>query len=274
MRPSESAETKPNLKLMKKLRVFLVDDESLALKRLSRLLSENGKVEIVGQTVEPLKALEIIPTLQLDAIFLDIQMPELTGFELLRELGNYPPVIFTTAFDDYALRAFEVFSVDYLLKPIEAERLEKALEKLEKISRQTTTGAAENIQKLLENLAANMPAETKRPLERIPSRLGGRVQILDVSEITHFASQDKLTIAQNADNKQFPVDFSLNELEDKLDSQIFLRVHRNSIVNLNFVKEVHGWFSGGILIKLKDAKKTEIAVARERVKILKDALGM
>ena len=101
------------------LKVFLVDDEPLALKRLSRLLSETEKVEIIGQTSEPLQALQTIPTLTLDAIFLDIQMPELTGFELLQKLENYPPVIFTTAFDEFALKAFEVYSIDYLLKPIE-----------------------------------------------------------------------------------------------------------------------------------------------------------
>lgn len=258
---------------MKSLRVFLVDDESLALKRLSRLLSETGKVEIVGQTTEPLKALQIIPTLQLDALFLDIQMPELTGFELLRELKNYPPVIFTTAFDEYALKAFEVFSVDYLLKPIEAERLEKALSKLERLTAEKQ-GGTENIQKLLESLTLKAPVETPRPLERIASRIGGRVQILHTAEITHFISQDKITLAENAVNKQFPIDFSLNELENKLDKQFFLRVHRNAIVNLNFIKEVHGWFSGGILIRLNDDRKTEVPVARDRVKILKDVLGM
>ena len=121
------------------LKVFLVDDEPLALKRLSRLLLETAKVEIIGQTTEPLKALQVIPKCKLDAIFLDIQMPELTGFELLQKLKSYPPVIFTTAFDEFALKAFEVFSVDYLLKPIEFERLEVTLEKLERISQKKSS---------------------------------------------------------------------------------------------------------------------------------------
>lgn len=257
-----------------KLKVFLVDDESLALKRLSRLLLETGKVDIIGNTIEPLKALQIIPTLQLDAIFLDIQMPELTGFELLQKLENYPPVIFTTAFDEFALKAFEVFSVDYLLKPIEAERLEKTLEKLEKLLAEKADNANQNIQKLLENLSNNLAKETPKPLERIASRIGGKVQILDISEITHFVSQDKLTIAQNVDNRQFPIDFSLNELENRLDKGKFLRVHRHTIVNAKFIEEVHGWFSGRVLIRLKDKRKTELVVARDRVKILKDFLGM
>lgn len=256
-----------------KLKVYLVDDESLALKRLSRLLSETSRVEIIGQTTEPLKALQTIPMLEADAIFLDIQMPELTGFELLQKLENYPPVIFTTAFDEYALRAFEVYSIDYLLKPIESERLELALKKLEKsLSEKTETAA--NLQKLLMDFAANSLPETKRPLDRVASRIGGKVQILDVMEITHFFSQDKLTFAQHANGKHFPVDYTLNELETKLADRTFLRVHRNSIVNVNFIGEVQGWFSGAVLIRLKNTEKTKLVVARDRVKSLKEFLGM
>ena len=250
------------------LKVFLVDDEPLALKRLSRLLSETGKVEIIGQTTEPLKALRIIPTLELDAIFLDIQMPELSGFELLQKLENYPPVIFTTAFDEFALKAFEVYSIDYLLKPIEAERLEKALLKLEKIASEKSDETNLNLQKLLENLSP------QPQLERLPSRIGGKVQIIDVKEITHFFAEDKMTFAQTVESKNFPLDFSLNELEKRLEKQTFLRVHRNSIINVKFIDEVHGWFSGQVMIRLKDTRKTEIVVARERVKTLKDFLGM
>ncbi len=253
---------------MKKLRVFLVDDEPLALKRLSRLLSETDKIEIIGQTTEPLKALQVIPNITLDAIFLDIQMPELTGFELLQKLENYPPVIFTTAFDEFALKAFEVYSIDYLLKPIEAERLKKALVKLEKVIAEKSDETNVNLQKLLENF------NTKQSLERLPSRIGGKVQIIDVKEITHFFSEDKMTFAGQIDGKNYPIDFSLNELENRLEKRSFLRVHRNSIVNVNFIEEVHGWFSGQVMIRLKSEKKTEIIVARDRVKILKEFLGM
>lgn len=253
---------------MNKLKVFLVDDEPLALKRLSRLLNETEKIEIIGQTNEPLEALKIIPNLKIDAIFLDIQMPELTGFELLQKLQNYPPVIFTTAFDEFALKAFEVYSVDYLLKPIESERLEMTIEKLEKLV--STNESTANIEKLLENFTQNKP----QPMTRIASRIGGKVQILDVGEITHFFSQDKVTFANTITGKEFPLDDSLNNLEEKLDAKTFLRVHRSSIVNLNFIEEVHGWFSGKVLIRLKDSTKSEIVVARNRVKTLKDVLGM
>ena len=259
---------------MKKLRVFLVDDEPLAIKRLSRLLMETGKVEIIGQTNEPLEALKIIPTLNLDAIFLDIQMPELTGFELLQKLETYPPVIFTTAFDQFALKAFEVYSVDYLLKPIESERLELALDKLERTVSKSIASTTTNIENLLENLAQSQTENVSQKIERIASRIGGKVKIVNVSEITHFFAQDKLTFAKTIKGKEFPIDDSLNKLEEKLDSSTFFRTHRNSIVNLGFIEEVHGWFSGKVLIRLKDNEKTEIVVARDRVKKLKDLLGM
>lgn len=253
------------------LKVFLVDDEPLALKRLTRLLDETEKIEIVGQTTAPREALRIVPTLKLDALFLDIQMPELNGFELLRALENYPPVIFTTAFDRFALQAFEVYSVDYLLKPVESERLEKALEKLEKIASGKSNEAAANVEKLLANLLAK---ESPKTFHRLASRVGGRIQILETAEIAQFFAEDKITFARRADGKSFPLDFSLNELETRLDARLFLRVHRNSIVNLNFINEVHGWFSGKVLIRLKGERKTEIVVARDRVKTLKDFLGM
>lgn len=251
-----------------KLRVFLIDDEPLALKRLSRLLEDTGRVEIIGRTSEPREALKILPHLRADAIFLDIQMPELTGFELLRKLEEYPPVIFTTAFDEFALEAFDVYSVDYLLKPIASERLEMALDKLERIVRKDAP--TENIERLLENLA---PKESAL-LERLASRIGGKVRILDVSDITHFSARDKLTFAGTADGREFPLDLTLNKLEERLDRRTFLRVHRSSIVNLDFIEQVHGWFSGRVLIRLKDDQKTEIAVARERVRVLKNAIGM
>ena len=183
---------------MNKLKVFLVDDEPLAIKRLSRLLNETGKIEIVGQTNEPREALKLIPALNIDAIFLDIQMPELTGFELLQKLKTYPPVIFTTAFDEFALKAFEVYSVDYLLKPIESERLDLAIEKLKKVV--SSNGSNSNIEKLLEGVAK----EQEDSITRIASRIGGKVQIIEVSKVAHFFAQDKLTFAKTLDGKEYP----------------------------------------------------------------------
>jgi two-component system, LytTR family, response regulator len=248
------------------LKAFLVDDESLALKRLSKLLLQTEKVEIIGQTNKPLDALKIIPTLEIDVVFLDIQMPDLTGFELLQKLENHPPIIFTTAFDEFALDAFEVYSIDYLLKPIKAERLEKALSKLEKIKAEKSGEANENLRELLENLVP------KPVLTRLPSKIGGKVQILIVNEIPLFYAEDKMTFAQNTEGRKFPIPFNLSELEKRLEKDTFFRLGRNLILNVNFIEEVR--FTSRVIIRLKNAKKTEIIVARERVKALKEFLGM
>jgi two-component system LytT family response regulator len=127
---------------------------------------------------------------------------------------------------------------------------------------------------MIQSIAVSFQPDAPRKLERLASRIGGKVQILDAAEITHFFAEDKITFARNSEGKQFPIDFSLNELESKLDTRLFLRIHRNAIVNINFIEEVYGWFSGKILIRLKDKSRTELVVARDRVKALKDFLGM
>ena len=193
-------------------------------------------------------------------------MPELTGFELLKKLENYPPVIFTTAFDEFALQAFEVYSIDYLLKPIAFKRLEKALDKLEKIKADKSDEQTANLQKLLENL------DPKPILSRLPSRIGRKVQILNVSEIICFISEDKMTFAQNADGKNFPISLSLNELENRLEKHRFFRISRNLIVNADFIEDVR--FGNRVTINLKNTETPEIVVARERVKGLREFLGM
>jgi two-component system LytT family response regulator len=255
------------------LRVFIIDDEPLAIRRLTRLLTETGRVRIVGDTTEPASIVETLPTLSLDALFLDIQMPDVNGFELLAKLKNYPPVIFTTAFDEYALRAFEVNSLDYLLKPVEAERLENALTKLEKRRSERLSAAPIDFEKIIQNLAATL-APPPRALERFPSRAGGRVQFVPVTEITHFFAQDKLTFASTVEGKRFPLDFSIAEIEKKIDTRTFIRIHRNALVNTAFIDEVHGWFSGRVMIRLKNKTCSELIVARDRVRLLKDTLNL
>lgn len=260
------------------LRVFLVDDEPLAVRRLTRLLEATNAVEIAGSATEPEAALRQIPELAagLDALFLDIQMPGLNGFELLAKLETYPPVVFTTAFDQYALQAFEVYSIDYLLKPVSAERLAKTLDKIEKRRANSDANVGE-LQKAIEKAAAAFAEKQNartRPLERLPSRTGGRVRLIEIARVTHFFAEDKITFAATADNQLFPIDVSIAELENRLENQNFVRVHRSALLNTAFIQEVHGWFSGRVLVRIKDDKKTEIVVARDRVRILKEFLGM
>ncbi len=255
-----------------KPRAFLVDDEPLALRRLERMLREDGRIEILGTATDPERAALEIELLAPDVLFLDIQMPGLTGFDLLGRLDQQPLVIFTTAYDQYALRAFEHHSVDYLLKPVEHEQLDRALSKLERMVGGEMPRP--EIHDLLRQItSAIQPQQNGAGLERIPSRSGERVHFLELSRITHFFAEDKLTYASTSE-KNWVVDRTIAELEEKLNPVRFVRVHRSTIVNLEFVDELYSWFGGRMMLRLKDAKKTEITVSRERLKELKERLGL
>ena len=248
------------------MRVYVVDDERLAVERLKRLLDATGRVTIVGTSTDPEAALEFLRKHDVDVLFLDIQMPVLTGFELLDRLDRDVPVVFTTAYDRYAIEAFGVSSVDYLLKPIEPERLERALDKIERFAGQ----AHPDVRALAKQLAAELAPN--RRLERIASRVGERTTVLDVARISHYSSKDKLTFAV-VNGREHVIDFTLTELEARLDPNRFTRIHRSTIVNNAFVQELYPGVDG-VLVRLKDEKKTELSVARDRVRDLKERLGI
>ena len=248
------------------MRAYIVDDEKLAIARLARLLQATGRVTIAGSATDPVAALDFLRVNAIDVLFLDIQMPGLTGFELLERLERQPLVIFTNAFDRYALNAFEANSIDYLLKPIEPERLDRALDKAERMSEPRP-----DVRALARELATHLAPGRK--LERIASRVGERTTVLDVARVTHFVSKDKLTFAV-ADGREHVVDFTLSELEERLDPRRFARIHRATIVNIPLVHELFPAIDGGMLVRLKDAGKTELAVARDRVRDLKERLGI
>ena len=173
------------------IRAFLIDDEPLAIKRLARLLTATGRVEIVGQSTDPMEALHILVADPIDVLFLDIQMPGLTGFELLARLDPQPLVVFTTAWDQYALQAFEVNSVDYLLKPIESQQLDRALNKVERIS--SGRVPRPDLHELLNKLTERLKTPQPKFLDRVASRIGERVELVELPRITHFFANDKLT---------------------------------------------------------------------------------
>ena len=252
---------------MSLLRAYVVDDESLAVQRLTRLLEETGRVQVVGSTTDAEAALAFLQANDVDVLFLDIQMPELTGFELLERLERDPFVVFTTAYDHYAIDAFTVNSIDYLLKPIEPDRLDRALDKLQRRS----VPESMPIRALARELAAQL-APTRR-LERIASRVGDRTTLLDVARVTHLVARDKLTFAV-VNGREHVVDYTLAQLEERLDARRFVRIHRATIVNTGFVQELFPDVDGGVLVRLKDEAKTELAVARDRVRELKERLGI
>jgi two-component system LytT family response regulator len=254
-----------------KLRAYLVDDEPLALERLRRLLERTGLVEVVGSTTEPEIAVTALTANPPDVCFLDIQMPRLDGFEVLARLPSQPIVIFTTAYDQYALKAFGVNSVDYLLKPIEPESLERALKKVDRM-RGSGSPAQPDLQALLKKLTDSLREPKPEYPERIASQLGDRLWFLDLARVTHFFAEDKLTYAVS-EGKAYCVDYAIAELEKKLDPKKFLRIHRSTMVNVHWIKEVSSLMGGALNVRLKDGKGTDLTVARDRARELKTRVG-
>jgi len=253
------------------MKVFLIDDEPLAVHRLRRLLEEAGRVEIVGVSSDPKEALDQLRRSHPDVLFLDIEMPGMSGFDLLDKLGEPQPlVVFTTAYDQYALDAFKVNSIDYLLKPVEPAQLDRALNKLDRI-----LGGSEargDVSALLKQVRAMVEHRAPDYLSRVASRVGDRVEFVEVAQVTHFYAKDKLTFAVTA-AKHHALDLSIAELEQKLSPQSWVRIHRSTLLNVEAVKELHTWFGGKLLVKLKDGQ-TELQVARDRAAEVKAKLGI
>jgi len=244
---------------------YLVDDEPLALRRMTRLLEDTGRVAVVGSSSDALVAAAELERLKPDVLFLDIEMPGLTGFEFLRQLKRPPLVIFTTAYQQYALEAFEANSIDYLLKPVRPEALDRALTKAE---RMLSSGKPPD--------AAVLLAQVRRVLgdypSRVASRLGDKVEFVELAGVSHFFAKDKLTFAATA-NKNFVVDQTIAELEAELDPKRWLRIHRAILVNADFVKEMHSSLGGRAILRLKDGK-TDLHAARERTAEIRTKLGL
>jgi len=256
------------------IRAYLLDDEPLAVRRLERMLAETGGPAVVGASSDPEAALAELPERAVDVLFLDIQMPELDGFAFLARLpaGCDPLVAFVTAFSEHALRAFEVNSAAYLVKPVAADALERALRKVE---RAKAPPAAPR--EPLADLVTRLQRELSGYPTRIASKFGDRVEFIDLSRVTHFYAEDKVTlaaVAAAAAGKAYVVDATIADLEARLDPRRFIRVHRSTLVNLDFVQEMFTLFAGKALLRLKDPARTETTVARERVKELRERLGI
>jgi len=255
---------------------YLVDDESLAIERLTRLLGGFDSIRIIGSATDPAQALAYLDDDSSDAVdvlFLDIQMPGMTGFDLLARLNAQPFVIFTTAYDEFALRAFEVNSIDYLVKPIETDQLARALKKLGRLRPVPKSQWQLDSVAVLQQLAASLQAPQADYPRRIASRVGERISFLDLDEVTHFIAHDKLTYAV-VNGHRHSVDQTIAELERRLDPARFLRIHRSALVNVDWIQEINSWFAGKVILSLKDAQRTQIPVARDRVRFLKASLGI
>lgn len=236
------------------IRAILIDDERLARNELKKLLLEFPEIEVVAEAANAEEGIEKIDTLFPDLIFLDIQMPGKTGFEMLTELDKAPHVIFTTAYDEYALKAFEVNALDYLLKPIEPKRLADAIHKLHQ-------------QEEKEQLVSSS-LNTNRTLlaedDQVFVKDGERCWFVKLSEIRLFESVGNYAKVFFGPNKPLILK-SLNALEERLDEKMFFRANRKHIVNLRMIDKIEPYFNGGLLLELKGGEKIEVS-RRQTVK--------
>ena len=250
-----------------RLRAYLIDDEPLALKRLARMLEATGRVEIVGRATDPAEGLREVIARPVDVLFLDIHMPGLSGFEVVERVPPGPAVVFTTAHDRHALQAFEVNAIDYLLKPIERARLDRALDRLAG----RRNGGGEDLRAALDRLARLLRGTAF--LEHLASRVRDRVHLIALGEVTHVLARDRATYAVTATAEHL-LDMTIAELERRLDPARFFRIHRGALVNVAWVGELRADEDGHLQICLKDARRTELVVARDRVRALKERLGL
>ena len=245
------------------MRVLVVDDEELARARIKELLAGIPGVEVAGEAENGLRAVELAGELEPDVIILDIQMPGMDGFEVVEALTRVPLVIFATAFDEYAIKAFEVNSVDYLLKPISKERLGEAIERARSLLDDTP--------RLDDHMARLAGIIRSREVRRLPVMKGKKILLVDLDDIVWIGVEDELVFVHTA-SERYMMNATMAELESRLDPRVFFRSHRSSIVNLNHVKEIVPWFSGKYKIVVDDEKKSELVLSRARAKGLREIL--
>src|SRR5437867_955338 len=249
------------------LRVLIVDDEPLARLRLRRLLGDVGGVEVVGEAGSATEARPLVAAAKPELLLLDIQMPGEDGFALLRSLDPRPAVVFVTAFDQYAVRAFEENAVDYLLKPFRRERLEEAIER----ARQDLA-KPQALTERLEGLLATLGRGAGETLDRLTVRLGQKQLILTAADVLWFGPEDKLVFAATTSARHY-VNFTLDQLERRLDPRRFARIHRGAIANLDHAAALRPAFAGTYRLQLDDAARTEVPVSRNRARALRGRLG-
>jgi len=248
--------------MIPKYSCIIVDDEPHARFRLRQILEQTDKFDILTEAKDGIEGIELINRLQPEVVFLDIEMPGLDGFAMLERISHDPFVIFCTAYDHYALKAFETFSVDYLLKPIELPRLIKTIEKLHRLSEQSS----------VINLMRKELQKTSIPQKSniIPVKIGDRIILISLDKVTHFEASEKSVYLYDSAGKKYLTDHSLQSLETKLPDH-FIRVSRATIVNEHFISECRKYFKGNHILVLNNPDKTKIATGsayNERIKRL------
>ena len=256
-----------------KIAALIVDDEQLARDELAFLLKGFADVEVVGQGKNGVEAVNLIRELNPQVTFLDVQMPGLDGFGVIKRLlekkVHLPYFVFATAYDNYAVQAFEVNALDYLLKPIAKPRLEKAIAKLRRMI-ETATPPYEKLDRLVQ-MMEDRPAAQKN---KLVVRSQGRLFLVDAEEVIFAAIEDGVISIFTRDLEGISNFRTVEELQGSLDPKLFWRVHRSYLVNLNHIKEVVPWFKSSYQLKMQDRKQTEIPVSRGQTRKLRELLNL
>lgn len=250
---------------MQIIRCLIVDDEKFSRVSLKKLLKSHSQIEIVDEAADGIEAIEKIEARKPDLVFLDIQMPGLNGFEVLRSLTctPKPQVVFVTAFDQYAVKAFEVNAIDYLLKPIDENRMKLTIDKVVDKKRV----AAEEYEKIRQFIVHMERPKTSPP--HIPLRRGRKIVLMNPADILYLKSEQGVTIVVTLSGEYW-ASYSLAEMEGILDAQIFFRTHRSTIINLNRIREIVPAQSGVYDVYLNDTARTCVPLSRDRARVLRE----
>ena len=239
-----------------KYRTLIADDEQPARDRLKKLLAEHtDKVELIGEAQNGLECRDMIDSFKPDLVFLDIQMPGLNGFEVLQQTTHSPVVIFCTAYDEFALQAFETNSIEYIVKPVKAERIKKSIEKLDTLKHHSDK------QELLRIIESYISQTPKKEITSIPVKLGDRMLFVRIDEVSYFSAEEKYVNIFTKDGKTYLCDFPLKSLEEKL-GETFLRIHRSLLVNVSRIREINKHFSSRYVVKMDDTNQTKLLTGR------------
>jgi len=249
-----------------KFRTLIVDDEKPARDRLRRMLAPFSELEIIGEAKDGITALELISDLKPDLVFLDIEMPELDGLGVARSLGiGGPAIVFVTAYDEYALQAFEANAIDYLVKPIVEMRLQSTIQKI--------LGRIQKLQGKSSEIQANLEEISKNRETKFAVRSGAKFIICDPMKISAILARDHYA-AILMEGREFLADDPLDVFESRLNKEKFIRIHRSAIINLDFLHELEREGDRKYLAILSDSQKTRVAISRERLDEVKIKFGM
>jgi DNA-binding LytR/AlgR family response regulator len=247
------------------LRALIVDDEKFSRVSLKKLLKPYSQIEVIDEAADGVEAIEKIEAQKPDLVFLDIQMPGFNGFEVMRSvaLDPKPQVVFVTAYDKYAVKAFEVNAIDYILKPIDEKRLKLTMEKISQRDKSVQEDF-EKLRKLLLNLD-----KFKSPQQHLPLRRGRKIVLMSPADIHYLKSEQGVTIVVTQSGEYW-THYTLTEIEGILDEQMFFRTHRSTIINLNKIKEIVPAQSGVYDVYLTDPPQTCLPLSRDRARVLRE----